>query len=396
MQGLPAQSLSGFSAATEGNPSAKGANRLSSTQNGFSAEQSSTAPFSNLPFKSQLMSAFSMQELPLEGQFLPPGNALNLDGRANNALLNGNANGMASPLTQLNAEYANERGGELALMGGAVAAPLNAAIIHTTKFPGQGTAQGAAASQLLGQSYLQQAMLAKQFPISNAGVDGNELAALHPSLQLGNMPQQEGSAQLSNLLRDAMFKQPLSTSGGAEAKIADSFSGTLVGLATLSSEAKGGSETKALMQSSINTPFAQQAAWGEEMGSRIKWMVNSQVQNAELRMNPAHLGPIEVKITVQNDQTTIAFTAQSSSVREALDSAIPRLREMLGENGMNQVDVDVSDQQSSAQQQASAEERESMAGHGQEGVSEEGELSGADATEEGTMMLSSRMVDYYA
>lgn len=82
--------------------------------------------------------------------------------------------------------------------------------------------------------------------------------------------------------------------------------------------------------------------WSEELGGKVVWLINQQQQGAELRLNPPHLGPLEVRITIQQDQASVAFTAHHAVTREALEAAIPRLREMLGEQGLNLVDVNVS------------------------------------------------------
>ena len=84
--------------------------------------------------------------------------------------------------------------------------------------------------------------------------------------------------------------------------------------------------------------------WNENLGSRINWMANNQVQTAELRLNPPQLGPLEVRVAVQQDETRIMFTANNAVVREAVEAALPRLRELMGANGLNLVQVDVSAQ----------------------------------------------------
>lgn len=86
--------------------------------------------------------------------------------------------------------------------------------------------------------------------------------------------------------------------------------------------------------------------WGEHLAERIQWMVRQDIQGAEVKLNPRGLGPIEIRVTVQNDQTNVSFVAQHAVTREALDAAIPRLREMFGESNMSLVNVDVSDRNS--------------------------------------------------
>lgn len=70
--------------------------------------------------------------------------------------------------------------------------------------------------------------------------------------------------------------------------------------------------------------------------------MNQSVSGAQIRINPQHMGPVEVKIQLQNEQLSISFTAQHGATREAIDAALPRLREMLSEQNVNLVDVDVS------------------------------------------------------
>ena len=89
--------------------------------------------------------------------------------------------------------------------------------------------------------------------------------------------------------------------------------------------------------------------WDQALGQRVMWLVNQNVQGAELRINPPQLGPVEMRIVMNNDQATVSFTSQHAAVREALEAAVPRLRDMLSDNGLNLANVNVS-QHSFAQQ----------------------------------------------
>lgn len=86
--------------------------------------------------------------------------------------------------------------------------------------------------------------------------------------------------------------------------------------------------------------------WNDDLGERIVWMNNRNISSAEIRMNPQHMGPITVRIDMNQDQATIAFTAQNAEVRTALESAIPKLRDMLSSQNVNLADVNVSQQSS--------------------------------------------------
>jgi flagellar hook-length control protein FliK len=93
----------------------------------------------------------------------------------------------------------------------------------------------------------------------------------------------------------------------------------------------------------INGPPGE-AAWARALGERILWMVGRDVQSARVRLDPPNLGPIEIRVTLQNDQASVSFNAQHPFTREALEAAVPRLREMLGESNLDLVSVDVKDQ----------------------------------------------------
>ena len=82
--------------------------------------------------------------------------------------------------------------------------------------------------------------------------------------------------------------------------------------------------------------------WSKDLGEQIVWMHNKAMPSAEIKLNPAHLGPISVRIDVNQDQATIAFTAQHAEVKEAIEASIPKLREMLGAQQLNLANVNIS------------------------------------------------------
>lgn len=88
----------------------------------------------------------------------------------------------------------------------------------------------------------------------------------------------------------------------------------------------------------------QQNGWGEALGNRVVWLANQQVQSAELHLNPPQLGPIDVQIRMADNQASIEFGAHHALVREAIESALPKLREMFAAQGLNLADVNVSQQ----------------------------------------------------
>jgi flagellar hook-length control protein FliK len=63
-------------------------------------------------------------------------------------------------------------------------------------------------------------------------------------------------------------------------------------------------------------------------------MVGGGQQTAELSLNPPDLGPLQVVISVSNDQASANFFSAQPDVREALEAALPRLRQMMSESGV--------------------------------------------------------------
>ena len=76
-------------------------------------------------------------------------------------------------------------------------------------------------------------------------------------------------------------------------------------------------------------------AWENQVGQKIVWMVAGEEQSATLTLNPPDLGPMQVVLSVTNDQASVAFTSAQPEVRQALEDAMPKLREMMSESGLS-------------------------------------------------------------
>jgi len=94
-------------------------------------------------------------------------------------------------------------------------------------------------------------------------------------------------------------------------------------------------------------------AWDNQVSQRIVYMVGKE-QAATLTLNPPDLGPVQIVLNVSNDQASVAFSAEQLEVRQALENALPRLREMMSESGiaLNNATVDAG-----ARQQQDGERR---------------------------------------
>ncbi len=136
----------------------------------------------------------------------------------------------------------------------------------------------------------------------------------------------------------------------------ESLSGVLSALAPAPQAALAAQSSPALHNITLNVPF-NQAGWDKALGERLQWMVGQGIQQANIKLNPAHLGPMEIRIQVQNDQASVHFTSAHTVVRDALEASLPRLREMFDNAGVELADVDVSGHSFSGQQAAADGQR---------------------------------------
>lgn len=103
-------------------------------------------------------------------------------------------------------------------------------------------------------------------------------------------------------------------------------------------------------------PVAQpvgSSGWSEEVGNRIAWMATRMESRAELVLTPPQMGRVEVSLSVTGDQASASFVSANPAVREALEAALPRLREVLADAGiqLGQAQVGAENARQSAQQE---------------------------------------------
>nr|WP_323054985.1 flagellar hook-length control protein FliK [Dechloromonas sp. A34] len=76
-------------------------------------------------------------------------------------------------------------------------------------------------------------------------------------------------------------------------------------------------------------------AWPKQFGDKVVWMAKNDQQSAQININPPQLGPIQITLNLSGDQATLAFASPHAEVRQAIESALPQLKEMLSSAGIN-------------------------------------------------------------
>lgn len=90
------------------------------------------------------------------------------------------------------------------------------------------------------------------------------------------------------------------------------------------------------------TPQVGTPAWDQAVGQKVVWMSAGGQQSASLTLNPPDLGPLQIVLNVNNSQASATFIAPHAEVRQALEAAMPKLREMLDNAGIQLGQADVS------------------------------------------------------
>lgn len=100
----------------------------------------------------------------------------------------------------------------------------------------------------------------------------------------------------------------------------------------------------------LHEPFGS-AHWPAAVGEQVRWLANQQESHAELVLSPPQLGKLEVSLTMRGEQAVVSFVSANPQVREALEAALPRLREVLAEAGIQLGDAHVGAEHAQTPQQ---------------------------------------------
>jgi flagellar hook-length control protein FliK len=153
----------------------------------------------------------------------------------------------------------------------------------------------------------------------------------------------------------------------------------------------------------VNQPIAMhQSGWTEEVVNRVMYLSSANLKAADIQLQPAELGRLDIRVNmVPDQQTQVTFMSAHPSVREALDGQMHRLRDMFAQQGMGQVDVNVSDQSRGSQQgqdQAHQSQggRSSASGGRLDSMDDELAPSVAEVAPAAISVIGSSAVDYYA
>ncbi|MFO6421866.1 flagellar hook-length control protein FliK [Motilimonas sp. KMU-193] len=126
---------------------------------------------------------------------------------------------------------------------------------------------------------------------------------------------------------------------------------------------------------------------------RITMMINKGVTQAEIKLDPAELGSMHVKLSMQNDQLSINVQTTQPQSKELVEQHMPRLRELLSQQGINLGESHV------GQQQSGSKETNQSLQQGSGSAQTEQQLANANEVElkpTQNYVRSNSAIDYYA
>jgi flagellar hook-length control protein FliK len=94
------------------------------------------------------------------------------------------------------------------------------------------------------------------------------------------------------------------------------------------------------VRASVATPLGH-PGFAQDLSQQVVVLAKGGVQSAQISLEPAGLGPVNVSIQVHGHAATLAFSAAHEATRGALEAALPRLREMFASSGLQLSDATV-------------------------------------------------------
>ncbi|MFY8272893.1 flagellar hook-length control protein FliK [Pseudoalteromonas sp. SSDWG2] len=126
---------------------------------------------------------------------------------------------------------------------------------------------------------------------------------------------------------------------------------------------------------------------------RVNMMLNMNNQEAHIRLDPPELGSMQVRVRSEGEQAHVNFVVQSQQAKDALEQSLPRLRELLAQQGLALGDTNVEQHSSGAGEQ---DEQSQFAGTQQGALDEEISNEESPSVMPGKNAQSEQGIDFYA
>lgn len=115
-------------------------------------------------------------------------------------------------------------------------------------------------------------------------------------------------------------------------------------------------QAESKVNAAIEAPV-RSALFATELANKVVWLSGRQGQFADLSLNPPQMGSLEVRLTVSGVDATAQFFSPNPVVRDAIDAALPKLRELMAQAGLSLGEAEVRDHAFSRRESAEMQNR---------------------------------------
>ncbi len=137
-------------------------------------------------------------------------------------------------------------------------------------------------------------------------------------------------------------------------------------------------------------PVLGDDGFDQAIGARLGWLADQKIGHAHIHLSPDDMGPVDVRLQLNGDKVHASFSSPHVDVRQALESSLPRLRELLGEQGFQLAHADVGHQSPGGDGNAPGQP-------GGSGIIGDGEPTPGDASVSSAQLIRQRgLLDAYA
>ncbi|MCE3605932.1 flagellar hook-length control protein FliK [Massilia sp. P8910] len=203
---------------------------------------------------------------------------------------------------------------------------------------------------------------------ASAAADTTQTQGAAPALQTAVL--QTEAARIAPAARELPEAVAIDTTAIAPTPVGAPLQQAAAGLAQA---ANGGTDK---LSARVGTP-----AWDNQVGQKIVWMVAGKEQSAILTLNPPDLGPVQVVLNISGDNASVTFSSGELEVRQALENAMPKLREMMDDSGISLGNASVNAGMPEQRQDQDQGGRAMAGGGGTGGVAGQANGSASDANE---------------
>lgn len=213
-----------------------------------------------------------------------------------------------------------------------------------------------------GDNLKKQNQVIQQLTLKKEAVQQQQVALEQNPKSTPNLSSEKGETSLPRFSMDLPGEKVLQSIDLAKVAMADLTPGesqttqqssqvgqlTQVGTTQATTQTQPGFKAHQL---SVNSPV-NHSDWADGLGDKVVWLTNQPIKSAVVKLNPQELGPIDINVKVHQNEASIQFTSHNMAAKEAIEHAMPKLREMMLQQGLELTDVNVSTDSSQTKQQS--------------------------------------------